>query len=265
MIAATLAALVAVASPNPYPTLPPAPAVSAPPFPADGTYVYGFYRDGKRLGGTTVVVERRAPDNHFDVFEAGSLGAVAIRSHGSLAYGDLMPKPWDVTYTGVPLPTAGRWRERFGPVPRFTVRYEIDQDGSFDVIDGILAGDVWPLWSWSASDRHVHYYTVFDQPFMAGAITIPATLALRRETYVFGLSEAFAQYYRQESIVPTDVKTAASKRWPNDVAIEAQDFRLWYDPKTMTVHQAWFKQPNVEVLLESQTPVTSTAIPFGAP
>jgi hypothetical protein len=265
MIRAVFVALIALASPNPYPTLSPSPDMSPPPFPPDGSYSYAFYRDGKRVGNTTVVVERRASDNRFDVFEQGSLGDVAIRLHGGLTYADLQPKPWDVTYAGVTLPTAGHWRDRFGPAPRYTVRYEIDQDGSLDVIDGIQGGDTWPLSIWSASDRHVRYYMVLDQPFMGAAITVPATLALRNEGYIFQLSEAFPRYVKQESVAPIAAKSASSDRWPNDQVIAANDFRMWYDRKTLVVHQVWFKSPNVTVQLETQTPSTTAAIGFGAP
>lgn len=265
VIALILAALTVAASPNPYPTMSPAPTLSPPPFPPDGTYEYGFYRNSKRVGGTKVVIERRPVENRFDVLESGSYGNVAIRLHGGLAYADLLPRPWDVTYAGVPLPSAGHWNEKYGPVARYTVRYEMDQDGSFDVVDGIPAGDSWPLWSIRAGERRVLYYTIFEPPFMAGTMSVPATLALRGETEVFALSEAFPDLVQRAQVVNGPPGADTNERWPSDGTIRSADFTIWFDPKTMIVHQAWFKKRDLTVTLESQSPTIATAIPFGSP
>lgn len=264
MICVFLAISIAVSSPNPYPTMSPAPSLSPPPFAPDGTYVYRLSRGTKPVGETTIVVERRASDNRFDIFERGAFGTVGLRMRGSLTYADLQPAVWDVTYAGVPLPTGGQWREKFGPVPRFTVRYEIDQDGSLDVVDGILGGDVWPLWSAPRGMRHVRYYTVFDPPFMAGVMTVPATLALRHETYIWKLSEVFP-VYGQVLVRPVKDATAKNATWPHDAVIAADGVRIWYDPQTLVVHQAWFKANDVTVALVSSSPKTAAAISMGAP
>jgi len=265
MIAMLLAALTVAASPNPYPTMSPSPTLSPPAFTPDGTYRYGFFRNSKRVGGTEVVIERRENENRFEVFENGSYGNVTIRLHGGLAYADLLPRPWDVTYTAVPLPGAGRWNQKYGPVPRFTVRYEIDQDGSFDVVDGIPAGDVWPLWSIPPGQRHVLYYTILEPPFMAGVMSVPATLALRGETQVFALSEAFPDLVQATQVVNSPPGADRSDRWPGDRTIRSADFTIWFDPNTMVVHRAWFKKRNVMMTLEAHSPSIATAIPFGSP
>lgn len=264
MIEAVLAILIAVSSANPYPTMSPAPSLSPPPFAPDGTYVYRLSHGTKTVGETTVVVERRASDNGFDIFERGMFGTVGLRTHGRLTYVDLQPRRWDVTYAGVPLPTGGRWREKFGSVPRYTVRYEIDRDGSLNVVDGILGGDVWPLWSMPPGTRHVRYYTVFDPPFMAGIITVPATLALRHERYIFKLSEVFP-VYSQVPVSHVDDATAKDATWPHDAVIAAEDVRIWYDPQTLVVHQVWFKVNHVTAVLESSSATTTAAISMGTP
>lgn len=168
MIASLIFAALA-ASANPYPTLSPAPELKAPKFVPNGTYVYGIYKGSQRVGSTTVVVERRDGVNRIDIFESGSFAKLSVRVYGGLAYRGLLPTPWNVTYAGFPFPSGGR-REAYASPSRFTVRYEIDQDGSLDLTDGIRGGDVWPLWSWPASERHVKYYTVYDPPFMAGVV-----------------------------------------------------------------------------------------------
>lgn len=245
-----------IASPNPYPTLPPQAELRAPAFAPNGTYEYGIYRSGKRIGSTKVVILRRDADNRIDIFESGSFGKVAVRVYGGLGYRDLLPSPWNVTYAGIPLPGAGMWRQKFGPVAQYTVRYELDQDGSFDEVDGVRGGDTWPLWSFSSRNRHVKYYTVFDPPFMAGVMTIPSSLACRKESYVFTLSEASPQNVTQEPVSYTDGRSGSR-------IISSRNLKLEYDPRTMIVREAWFA--GMHDILESRSPSTAAAISFGAP
>jgi hypothetical protein len=250
-------------SPNPYPTLPPQPSQSAPPFPPDGTYTYVILLRGeKRVGTTQVVVLRRPDRNLIDLYESGSYGKFTLRLHASLRYSDLLPSPWDVTYTGV-LPMSGL-RKTIAGAKGFTVRYLIDQDGGYDVVDGVPAGDAMPLWNMPLGMRHVRYQMVLDPPFLAGFFAMPQTLALRGETYVAPISEAFWSYKDQEFVHQIYPKEAVDD-WPNDIGLVSDDFILYYDPKTGVVHEAFFVKSGLDAHLESTTKTTSAAASFGTP
>jgi hypothetical protein len=252
----------AAVPPNPYPTLPPVASLAAPPFAPDGTYTYSIFQAGKRVGTTRVVVLRRDERNLIDLYESGSYGTISLRMHASLRYSDLLPSPWDVSYAGV-LPTSGLV-DRIRGSKSFTVRYLIDRDGGYDVVDGVRGGDVMPLWSMPQAERHVRYQMVLDAPFIAGFLALPPTLALRGETYVAPISEAFWTFALQEAVQPLYPKTAFASG-PNDLGLKTGDFTLYYDPKSNVLHQAFFVKGGLSAKLESTSKDTSAAASFGAP
>jgi hypothetical protein len=71
-------------------------------FPPNGTYVYAIDSSGKQVGKTTVVILRRDSLDSIDIYESGTYDGVAVKTHGRIRSGDVLPIQWDAAYTGAP-------------------------------------------------------------------------------------------------------------------------------------------------------------------
>jgi dienelactone hydrolase len=252
----------AAAAPASAPPESAAPAQAAPLAPPDGTYAYAISRDGTDQGTTTVVLSRRPGQNVIESDEVGVIGAARARIVAAYRFDGLVAESYVATYQAPFLRSQplGRESPARPSIPfdaQTTVRFHIDLGvarATIDTVDGVFVHPV------SAADvpspRPADLQLpkrpfILDGPFMTGYLMLPAYRHLTNETAVTPVSEAFPP--DPPFAVERIVRARPSSKVPgSDIALELPGLAtLWYDPRTMVVHEVYLEGYNLDARLVS--------------
>lgn len=268
-------ALIAATAP-PARRAPPAPPVSQPAAPPNGTYTYALTRNGTDIGKTTVVVVRRDVTHTVDIDETGEASAARAHVVASYRYADASPDTYIATYRApfVRNSVLGRAIAARPHAPfdaQTTLRYRFDDAGANATVDGSAATIALPL-PGKNGKSDVKRLWVLDGPFVAGALMLPAFHHRSGETALAPVSLAFDDAAGAPLVAERLVR--ASPQFPktpkNDLALDVEGVaRVWYDPGNFIVHEVHFAQINVDARLLSYArtlePATLEAAPAPTP
>jgi alpha/beta superfamily hydrolase len=193
-------------------------AASAPPVPADGTYVYTFARNDDDQGTTTLVVRRRDPRS-YATEEAGTAGAASAHIVAVFSSEDFRLEQYTVSV-----------RAPFVRAPGG----HVDPNGTV---------------TFHAAPRS----SVFDAPFATSVFFVPAARRGNSSPMLSPIGVAFdegssdAARARIVSVPPHFSTTPKT-----DVALELPGVAtIWFGPRDDVVHEVHFDRLNIDARLTS--------------
>jgi len=244
----------------------------APPGPPNGTYTYALSRNGADKGSTTVTILRRDAAREIEVDEAGVLGEARAHVIASYRYDDLSVASYVATYQAPFLRTSPIGSVRRGGAEgdfydQTTLRYRIDGSNAIASVDGatrLLPVPSLPQASGGAQTRALSRY-VFDAPFMASVLLLPAFRRRSQATELAPVATAFganagaltAAIGRPQSAAPQFPKTPKT----DEGLAVAGMVTLWFDRGNDIVSEAHFDALNIDARLVSYSRATHPA-PF---
>jgi dienelactone hydrolase len=244
----------------------------APPGPPDGTYTYALSRNGADKGSTTVTILRRDAAREIEVDEAGFLGEARAHVIASYRYDDLSVASYVATYQAPFLRTSPIGAVRRGNTDsdfyeQTTVRYRIDGSNALASVDGASRlPPIPPLPQTSGgSQAHPLARYVFDAPFMASVLLLPAFRRRSQATELAPVATAFdanagaltAAIGRPQNAAPQSPKTPKT----DEAMAVAGMVTLWFDRGNGIVSEAHFDALNIDARLVSYSRATHPA-PF---
>jgi hypothetical protein len=98
-------------------------------------------------------------------------------------------------------------------------------------------------------------------PFMAGYVGLPSMLGAETAPVAVPIVSPFWSHVLSEPFRRLYPKVALDD-WPNDIAVSAADYTLYFDPQSAVVHEGMFPSTALAVHLESASKDTSSASSF---